>query len=1651
MKSRVLLSFVVLALLPAFPLAFQAEAPPEQFIEGHYIVLLRDASVVERVIEWTPGESLEARRQALHGEAAVRYREVLERRQLEVIETLRGSGMSPQTAPAAQRLEVLARRSFLANMLVVKAQEGEVVRLGGHEEVRAVYPVEKRYPLMDAAPEVVGAQALWAAPQLQGEPGLGIRIGIIDSGLARHFLDPITQEDRFEFHPMFDDTGFSMPSGFPQGNTPFTSGATNSKVIVARNYVSPQFGLRTQTNNTPADERGHGSQVAGVAAGRRVSAPLGELQGIAPFAHLGSYKVFGTPGINDTTTSAAIIAALNDAVQDGMDVVNLSLGGTPRDPATDPEQLVIANATAAGVVVVIAAGNRGPGAGTLTSPGTSPHAISVGASSNGRFFGSALDVEPETGELPPDLETIGYVPSQVTQIHALLGPWPLVSVGDLDPGELACGSQPFAAEAFSGRAVLVRRGICTFQEKANNVFVAGAVALIVYNNAEGPPLIMGMSSAGGPAVMIDNPRGEGLRDFLLAGNAARVRIRASGDLVGLPAQSDIIASFSSRGPGIDGSIKPDLVAPGVDIYTAAREEHNFSRGITGTSFSSPLVAGAAALLRQLRADWAPQMTAQAWAAAIKSLIVNTAAKTPTWEGAPAGVVQTGNGRLELLSALQATAVLDPVSASFGVHLEDRTRVETRALTLTNRADQTETFDVEVVERRLTPRVRLTANPSSLTLASGESGMIQLSARLDAPLRPGVFEGFVQISSRQGPTQLTASYWGGIAVPGVGDQLLVAETGGAPFTDLDSALAAAAPGDVVEIADSGTYLGPFNLALNELGLPLHHLTVRAREGERPLLDGRAGTNQAALTVSGLTGVTIQGLEIEGGNSGISFRDSSGAAIGNLIRDAGSGSSAQGISLLRSQVHLYENVVEERTGPAISAAFSSALIQKNRLSSNPGGALSASSGALALFDSELSGNGGGSGSQAVILTDVAGLLKGNRIRETKGPPGGDGILARGSGTRLRLQDNIVEENSRGGILIAENARASVVRSLLRNNAQSALSVTANAEAVVQSTRLLQNGRGIFLNVGRAEISDTLVAGSTGPEPDGITSQLGNLRVLNSTLAGNSRFGIQIQLEGGTTLVANSILFQNGQAEVSGGSAASFRNNLFGSLPFPSAQDNLIGDPLFADGPALDFSLRPGSPAIDRASDAFPPSQHDLLFRERRAPGTPGEPARVDLGALEFGSRHAPPLILPVLSTSELEFVGLALADVFHPPEGDPDFTPGGSVRLTAYTLDGRQRGVFEIDVPALTQFATLLREVFPDLEEGWIEIRSTGPDLMSFTQVGDFASRRLDGAQLSSSAVPELVFPEVRSEAGEQTHFFVINPNDRQADVLLRWSRPNSGPVEEIRTIAARGMLRFEFAEVFGPGSGGFVIARALDDMPLAGMQIFETPEVRGGLLALDAGAAGPTLVAAHLASAPPQVKTELNVINLGPDTEVTLNVIDEQGNLVKSVSFPNVPQGGQLRGDVRQLLNLDETALFGWVGIQSTSGQLAGSLTFGDLEGRFLASLPLQSQGSREFILSHVAQTPDLFTGVALLNPDGQQALVSIEVFTGAGMRTGLALLQLGPRHKIARLLNELLPELPNQAGGFVRIRSTIPLFGFELFGNFGLDFLSAVPPQVVVH
>jgi subtilisin family serine protease len=261
------------------------------------------------------------------------------------------------------------RYRLVTNGLAVVVPAGAIPGLFALPDVRDVYAATSYHPSLDRSVQRIGAPTLWGA-DLAGA-GQGVKIGIIDDGVDQK-------------HVFFDPTGYTMPAGFPKGQTAYTT----AKVIVARAFAPPGVTWKNARKPFDPEESGHGTHVAGIAAGNANTLAAGgrRLSGVAPRAYIGNYKALGVPtasGVGLDGNAPEILAAIEAAVADGMDVINLSIGEPEIDPAKDVVALALDAAALAGVVPVVAAGNdySDYGRGSVSSPGTAERAITVAATS----------------------------------------------------------------------------------------------------------------------------------------------------------------------------------------------------------------------------------------------------------------------------------------------------------------------------------------------------------------------------------------------------------------------------------------------------------------------------------------------------------------------------------------------------------------------------------------------------------------------------------------------------------------------------------------------------------------------------------------------------------------------------------------------------------------------------------------------------------------------------------------------------------------------------------------------------------------------------------------------------------------------------------------------------------------------------------------------------------------------------------------------------------------------------------------------------------------------------------------------------------------------------------------------------------------------
>ena len=627
---------------------------------------------------------------------------------------------------------VLESMDTVVNALIVSIPDARAAELSKVPGVVKVHPVHRVRALLDHALPVHKVPDAWnTLPLGQSSAGAGIKIGMIDSGIDVNnaaFSDPLPPVPGF-------------PMVLAMGDLQFT----NAKIIVAKNYTP----LLPDGGDPDANDRdGHGTGTSMAAAGGTVAGPYGVITGVAPKAYLGSYKVLDANG----ATSDVIAKAVDDAVADGMDVLNISLGSFVASYSDiDPRAIDIAaieGATQAGVVVVVAAGNSGPGAGSISNYGSLPDVITLGAIMNDRALGYAISV---SGADPYE----AFPGNGADPAQAIAGP--LLDVATVDPTGLACSLLPPGSAA--GMVVLVLRGTCTFESKIDNVAAGGALAAIVYNNGTTSLFTFNGQTVGAatlPAMFVNQADGADLTARTAASPGLQATLDFNGETA-FAARTDL-TSFTSRGPNIGSAMKPDIVAVGEEIVTAA--QNSFPSGesydpsgfidTAGTSFSAPLAAGAAAVLKAAR----PGLTV----AQYRSLLIDSAGPATSGPGVPATVQQAGAGVLNVAAALGGTVAAYPTALNFGAG--SGSIDSTLNLTLSNVGTVSDTYSIAVTPVGDSPAPALSTN----TVQLDPNGSGPISATVSASgLAPGEYQGYLQVTGTATSIIATIPYW--FAVPG----------------------------------------------------------------------------------------------------------------------------------------------------------------------------------------------------------------------------------------------------------------------------------------------------------------------------------------------------------------------------------------------------------------------------------------------------------------------------------------------------------------------------------------------------------------------------------------------------------------------------------------------------------------------------------------------------------------------------------------------------------------------------------------------------------------------------------------------------------------------------------------------------------------------
>lgn len=690
--------------------------------------------------------------------------------------------------PFRERLEF----AELWNGLSVEATPAQAAKLRALPGVRAVWPVVA-VPIPQAmeggtAPELFTALTQTQADLVQSELGLtgrGVRVAIIDTGID---LD----------HP---DLAGRIVAGWDFVGDDFNAGSPDPERRIPR------------PDPIPNDCNGHGTHVAGIVGAN------GRVKGVAPEVLFGAYKVFGCEG---STTADIILAALEMAWKDRMDVVNMSLGAAflwPQYPTAVASDRLVTR----GVVVVASAGNSGAaGTFSMSAPGVGSKVIGVGSFDN-------IAVTLSTFTLSPDGQPIGYSPAAAAPPPPTSGSLPIQATGT--PTATADACSPLPAGSLEGHAALIRRGGCTFYTKAKNAEAAGAAAVILYNNVPGrfSATVAGTPPVNIPVVTISDA--DGVLIYNRLQQLGAVTLTWTDQVGSFPNPTgNLVSSFSSFGLSPDLALKPDLGAPGGLIYSTYPRHLGGYATLSGTSMAAPHVAGTVALYLQANPRARPEE--------VQAALMNSA-KPQRLSVAPAtGLLEVthrqGAGMVQILDALQSPLRVSPPKLSLG---EVERGSAYAAITLTHKGPGFATY---TLSHQPAPATRGTFTvtyfnapstvefaPATLTLAPGQSATVGVTITPNPGLADGsVFGGYLVITDEEGRVVARVPY-GGYKGDYQAIRVLEPTPFGFPW------LARLEGGTYVRLTDPAT----FSLQEGDIPYFLVHLAHQAQKLEMEILEAR----------------------------------------------------------------------------------------------------------------------------------------------------------------------------------------------------------------------------------------------------------------------------------------------------------------------------------------------------------------------------------------------------------------------------------------------------------------------------------------------------------------------------------------------------------------------------------------------------------------------------------------------------------------------------------------------------------------------------------------------------------------------------------------------------------------------------------------------
>ncbi|MGN6302902.1 MAG: S8 family serine peptidase [Angustibacter sp.] len=685
---------------------------------------------------------------------------------------------------------VAARSAAVRQTHVVKAAQADVERAFGRSatKARTLYRTHAAYagiavatdasrlPALAALPGVkaihrltpksfknsttvplIGSGSVWSGTP--SNTGAGVRIGIIDTGVdyTHKNFGGVGTTAAYDGAKATDTDAVSWPQGAVVGGYDFAGDA-----------YAPGDGHDVPVPDAnPLDCEGHGSHVAGTAAGRGVTKDDSTFAGpwvaglkpsdfrigpgVAPQASIYALKVFGCDGSTNLVSQALDWAADPNGdgdVSDHLDVVNMSLGGDFASP-DDPDAVASNNLSAIGTIVVAAAGNAGDVSDVSGSPGNAARVIGVAASDDPVDVLDGLKIDAPTG-LETSANAEGGVDNVFAAEESSAYDWatepgvtdvPVVKIGTwgADPAATnSDGCDPLTtsdAAAVAGKVLLTEWKDASFRcgsaVRAANAEAAGAVGVLYGDDlARFSAGFLGSDTL--PAMGITSKGTKAIADALDASTEVRVTMtHAAHNTVQLstPSATDQVADFSSRGFGTAHNLKPDVSAPGVSVFSTDVGTGFNGVSESGTSMATPHVAGVAALVRKAHPAWTVEQ--------VKAAIMNTAGADVKLGTTVVGPARAGAGRVQVDRAV-ATPTLayvkddaGVVSLSWGDVAVSRDTTLSKTLHVVNAGTVSRSYSVSYKGVVPTPGVKVSVSPSTFSLAAGASTDVRVSVTITA--------------------------------------------------------------------------------------------------------------------------------------------------------------------------------------------------------------------------------------------------------------------------------------------------------------------------------------------------------------------------------------------------------------------------------------------------------------------------------------------------------------------------------------------------------------------------------------------------------------------------------------------------------------------------------------------------------------------------------------------------------------------------------------------------------------------------------------------------------------------------------------------------------------------------------------------------------